>query len=63
MHWKKNRKVNPAAGKQIIQSDRCPGCGVEIQFCYGEHGQTCHECKKARIEDAAEVRRDRRGGA
>ena len=61
MHWRKNRIVHPEAKKQIIQTDHCPGCGVEIRFFYGEHGQICRECKQARIEAVAESRLGRRG--
>lgn len=50
MHWNKNRIVNPESKKEIIQTGLCPGCGTEVKYFYGEHGQVCHRCKKEMIE-------------
>jgi hypothetical protein len=59
MHWNKNRIVNPESKKEIIQTDLCPGCGREVKFFYGEHGQVCHRCKKEIIEERKEYEWDR----
>ena len=47
MHWKKNRIVNPDAKAEIIQHDKCPGCGVDVKFYYGENvGRLCPNCRR-----------------